>query len=436
MKQPGRSNRMRPGPGTDPRRLAPPLRAARHGPPLARAVGCRLLAAVLALALLPGLGGWLTGEGAVGPFPAQLPAQQVVTLPPAGEETDRGWLGIQLVQRADSPYGAPPPGTVRPLSEAAFHVAGIIPGGPGESAGLRAGDRLVHLDGTPVTRETLVRTLRSLRPGDSVRVGVDRAGQEREFVLEATRRPGLLGGGEGMVIALDSIRARVWSNLDSIRAEQERLRARQEGLRMEREQEVRAGARERRAVLLREMSDELVERRVRLDSMMVREHFDLDTLVALFRGSEGERVRSIQILDPHDPAVVRWRKTMRDDAVPALRFRRQPPIPPGTAAPPDGPPVPVLSGFRVVAGAELAPLNPGLAEYFRTERGVLVLSVLDGTPARAAGLQAGDVITHVGDTDINSIPQFRAALARGYRSPPVVVRIVREGTEQRLDFPR
>lgn len=97
---------------------------------------------------------------------------------------------------------------------------------------------------------------------------------------------------------------------------------------------------------------------------------------------------------------------------------------------------PVLMGMRVVGGAELAPLSPELARYFQVEAGVLVLDVLDGTPAQAGGLIPGDVIVAVEGETVTSISQFRQELTRGWREPPVDVRIVREGEEQILSLPR
>jgi membrane-associated protease RseP (regulator of RpoE activity) len=69
-------------------------------------------------------------------------------------------------------------------------------------------------------------------------------------------------------------------------------------------------------------------------------------------------------------------------------------------------------GMRAVAGAELAPLNPGLSEYFGATDGVLVLNAREGTPAARAGLRAGDVIVRVGDTAVRSIAELRRTIGR------------------------
>lgn len=50
---------------------------------------------------------------------------------------------------------------------------------------------------------------------------------------------------------------------------------------------------------------------------------------------------------------------------------------------------------RARLGVQLDELTPQLAEYFGARDGVLVTSVTPGTPAEAAGLRAGDVITAI-----------------------------------------
>ena len=71
-----------------------------------------------------------------------------------------------------------------------------------------------------------------------------------------------------------------------------------------------------------------------------------------------------------------------------------------------------VSGRNFVCGAQFNDLNPQLGTYFGTDGGVLVIQVLSGTPCDAAGLVPGDVVTHVGDAEIDSVERFRAALNR------------------------
>lgn len=97
-------------------------------------------------------------------------------------------------------------------------------------------------------------------------------------------------------------------------------------------------------------------------------------------------------------------------------------------------PPPFVAGQRIVGGAEVMTLSPALGSYFQVDRGVLVLEVLEQTPAAAAGLQPGDVIVRVDDEEVSTIAELRRVLARSYRSPPVSVLVVREGRERSLSF--
>jgi hypothetical protein len=84
-------------------------------------------------------------------------------------------------------------------------------------------------------------------------------------------------------------------------------------------------------------------------------------------------------------------------------------------------------GMRAVAGAELTALNEGLAQYFGTTHGVLVLSARQGTPAARAGLRAGDVILQVNDRAVSTVMDLRREIQRA-RGDQVTLRVLRNGT--------
>lgn len=83
-------------------------------------------------------------------------------------------------------------------------------------------------------------------------------------------------------------------------------------------------------------------------------------------------------------------------------------IPFGAWHPPIDLPDPFASLFpsqRPRLGVAMQPLTDQLADYFGlgdNDKGVLVVSVIEDSAAEAAGLLAGDVITHIGDEPVGS----------------------------------
>ena len=77
----------------------------------------------------------------------------------------------------------------------------------------------------------------------------------------------------------------------------------------------------------------------------------------------------------------------------------------------------VLSWRSTLLGVEAESLTDQLAEFFGVKEGVLVRSVLKGTPAETAGLKAGDVITKVDGETVRTPTQvanrLRASRAKG-----------------------
>lgn len=88
-------------------------------------------------------------------------------------------------------------------------------------------------------------------------------------------------------------------------------------------------------------------------------------------------------------------------------------------------------GMRAVAGAEFAEMNPGLSDYFGTDRGVLVLRVVPGTPAERAGLQAGDVVVSAEGEPVESVRDLRRAVGRA-AGGDVELEVVRKGERREV----
>ncbi len=97
----------------------------------------------------------------------------------------RGWLGVEIQDL--TPALAESFGLDRPQGAL---VAGVLPGGPAERAGIRPGDVLVAVEGEPVAdaRAALDR-IAALAPGTRVRLGLVRAGRPVELEARIGERP-------------------------------------------------------------------------------------------------------------------------------------------------------------------------------------------------------------------------------------------------------
>jgi hypothetical protein len=88
-------------------------------------------------------------------------------------------------------------------------------------------------------------------------------------------------------------------------------------------------------------------------------------------------------------------------------------------------------GERGRLGVSVQNLGDQLAEYFEVDGGALVVSVVEDSPAEAAGIQAGDVIIAIADEEVEDPGDLIEAL--GERDAgPVTVRLVREGQERSI----
>jgi membrane-associated protease RseP (regulator of RpoE activity) len=103
------------------------------------------------------------------------------------------------------------------------------------------------------------------------------------------------------------------------------------------------------------------------------------------------------------------------------------------------PPIPAIPALDLTIrtgsayGLLVDNLTPQLGEYFgvKNGEGVLVRSVEEGTPAKAAGFKAGDVIVRVNNQKVTDRGDWRAAV-RTHRSGKLTVGIVRDRREQNL----
>ena len=85
-------------------------------------------------------------------------------------------------------------------------------------------------------------------------------------------------------------------------------------------------------------------------------------------------------------------------------------------------------------GVRPAELTPQIAEQFdvQAESGVIVLSVVEGSAAEEAGLQAGDVIVSLDGEPVASVGDFLSALRRRAPGDTIELGVLRDGQEQTL----
>lgn len=79
------------------------------------------------------------------------------------------------------------------------------------------------------------------------------------------------------------------------------------------------------------------------------------------------------------------------------------------------------SSFKVTLGV--------MPSYSATVKGLQIDGVSDGKPAQKAGMQAGDIITQIGELQITDIQTYMEALGKFDKGQTVPVKVKRKGTE-------
>ncbi len=375
-------------------------------------------------------------------------AQVVVRASP-----DRGWIGVSVeIQTTRSDLGG--------LTSTAT-ITDVSTGGPADKAGIRPGDVLVSVNGASSLP-------RDLRAGDTVRVVLSHQGRQRLITLTAEPRPVDVVDAPTLTLTFraDSMANRIYLGMDSLRV---RLAT---GVRAGDHGAVEVGGLGRLASpegatpegwTLSEVRPPFgfyIFRGEQYDSLS-RAMDDLNRDIRRLRSEQAARVRELARslrgdetrIDRNDPELVRLQRAVldADRRSAALReameraARREAgtafvgPFSPDAEQPTTDPterefrfrPLdPYLLGQNRAAGAEVVDLRPELAEYFGVDGGVLVVDVPPGTPAALAGIQPGDVLTHVGPTAILSIQELRRGLTASSSQIPVTV--VRKGRQIRL----
>lgn len=90
------------------------------------------------------------------------------------------------------------------------------------------------------------------------------------------------------------------------------------------------------------------------------------------------------------------------------------------------------SGSMLIAGAEMVPIKPGLAEVLGVRQGVLLVNVPAGTPAERSGLRDGDVVVRAATTEIRDPAALHMAMLHAGPAKALQLDIVRKGRSQRM----
>lgn len=417
----------------------------------------------------------LAAAGSLLALPRVQPAR---AQPAAAESAGGGWLGVGLISFSECLEG---PAAPDDECRHTLVVGGLVHGGPADRAGLQPGDTLVSVDGTPLADGLEDGVFRRMAPGDTVSIVVGRAaGRVRLEAVPGSRpdslaivrylRNGARADGRSRYllaipepVVLDSlvstsaphasfdVRTRI-SVVPTERVKRIPLRpdpGARTGLEAslearERLAEMRARARrlQREAIertwdFRREMAEpprtddpageewkrwvaeELQPRlQVIYDSVLAEARHRMDSLRSFYPAIAAEAAESLD----GDYSRLAERLAGELDS-------SSPPAPPRApeAERPGLPPSPEELGMpgNRIAGAELQPLNPQLAEFFGdAERGLVVLQVLSGTPASRLGLRPGDVIVEAAGRPLTGLVGLRHALME---RAAVEIRWVRRG---------
>lgn len=378
--------------------------------------------------------------------PAAAPVAAQVAVAPA----PRGWIGVsfELTTTRDGDR-----------VQTANRVTDVLHGSPAHDAGVRPGDVLVSLNGMD-WNQAYGSAIQSLRPGDRVVLVVERAGRLRELRLTAGSRPAdeTIFPSWSMTFTPDSMAERLYMAMDSLRiriVEGQRVEVRvgpdrtvalapfdvrvpegvagvavpevrapfqfhffggegQDSLRTamaELNQEIRS-VRARQTARLRELSRNAGGQQARIDRGDTELRRLDEELTRLGRRADELRASMEEAGREEAMARVRTLESLRGSEVtPQVVTLR--------------PMAPYVLGQNRAAGAEVVELRPELAAYFQVEGGVLVVDAPQGTPAAEAGIQPGDVLTHVAGTAVGSIAELRRGLS--IASGEIPVTLVRKG---------
>lgn len=360
------------------------------------------------------MGALVAGAVALAPAPVRAhPAQQSVLVGQVqGRPTAPGWVGLKF---REIPREAPGQTGPRVL------VYAVYPGSPAEEAGLRAGDRILRLNGVRASFPIIQSLSTRIEPGDPWAFTVDRDGEVLEIPVVAVPRPSrseiVVGTLQGQ---LDSLRLRIEMQLDTLNV------AGLAGLPTLEVREDESSDLDDNTVRFTVFASGSADEAMRMaeQAVLVAPALaaDAERRFVFERGQEAYRVRGLG-----QAQAERLRGVSEEEARRARSFREAATVWSGSA-----PFSPYPTGVDRAAGAEFRKVGPELGRYLGTTRGLLVVEVEPGTPASRAGLRSGDVVLDVDGESVDTLAEFRELISLPAERYALVVS--RRGERLRIDL--
>lgn len=85
------------------------------------------------------------------------------------------------------------------------------------------------------------------------------------------------------------------------------------------------------------------------------------------------------------------------------------------------------AGAPAYVGVYVDDLTGWQAEHFKTNQGVLIIGIVDGSPASRYGLSKGDIIRSVGPEPVGSVSRFRQVIVQSQPGERLTFDILRDG---------